>query len=157
MDKQIKTKPPATKVRESSVGWMLKVLSTLLDAEMSKELKRWDLNLSQFAALMSLSEKEGLTQAELGKKIIMPGYATTRTLDALEEKHFVERRRDERSRRSHRIFLTAQGREIIPELFAIVKKVNEGLLSELSATEKKQVSIILNKLVQTRLETARAL
>ncbi|MET0081131.1 MAG: MarR family transcriptional regulator [Candidatus Thiodiazotropha lotti] len=157
MGKQIDTKPPATKVREKSVGWMLKVLSTLLDAEMSRELKRWDLNLSQFAALMSLSEQEGLTQAELGKKIIMPGYATTRTLDALEEKHFVERRRDERSRRSHRIFLTTQGRVVVPELFTIIKKVNEGLLSDLSATEKKQVATILNKLVQTRLETARAL
>jgi DNA-binding MarR family transcriptional regulator len=94
---------------------MLKRLSIALDAEMSNELKRLELSLGQFAVLMTLSEAEGLTQTEIGKKIAMPGYATTRTLDALEEKRYVERRTDERSRRSHRIYLTDQSRRIAPE------------------------------------------
>lgn len=127
------------------------MLSTSLDAEINKELKRLDLNLGQFAVLMTLSEAEGLTQTEIGKRINVPGYATTRTLDALEEKRFVERRKDERSRRSYRIFLTDQSRRMVPQLFAIVKKVNEGLLSVLSTTERKQITGILTKLAHVRL------
>ncbi|MCP5093858.1 MAG: MarR family transcriptional regulator [Gammaproteobacteria bacterium] len=150
MKTRAKTKSQAQSVRENSVGFMLKMLSTSLDAEMNKELKRLDLNLRQFAVLMTLSETEGLTQAEIGKKINVPGYATTRTLDALEDKRLVERHKDERSRRNYRIFLTDQGRAVVPELFAIVKKVNQGLLSVLSTTERKQTADILEKLMQAR-------
>lgn len=151
----MKTGEPARNVRENSVGWMLKVLCTSLDAEMGNELKRLDLNLGQFAVLMTLSEAEGLTQSEIGKKIAMPGYATTRTLDALEEKQLVERRKDERSRRSYRIFLTERSRSIAPEMFAIVKKVNDGLLSALSVTERNQITKILKKLANVRTEAGR--
>jgi len=151
MNELSKTQSPAQRVRENSVGWMLKVLCTSLDAEMSNELRRLDLNTGQFAVLMTLSEAEGLTQAEIGKKITMPGYATTRTIDALEEKQFVERRKDDRSRRSYRIYLTDQSRRIIPELFTIVMKVNEQLLSVLSSTERKHLTAILKKIVLAKL------
>lgn len=126
---------------------MLKRLSAALDAQMSNELQRLDLNLGQFAVLMTLLEAEGLTQTEIGRKIAMPGYATTRTLDALEEKQYVERRTDERSRRSHRIYLTKQGHGIAPELFGIVRNINEQLLSVLSTTETQQLAALLNKLI----------
>ncbi|MEW8459831.1 MAG: MarR family winged helix-turn-helix transcriptional regulator, partial [Candidatus Thiodiazotropha endolucinida] len=95
---------------------------------------------------------EGLTQSEIGKKITMPGYATTRTIDALEEKRFVERRKDDRSRRSHRIYLTEQSRRIVPQLFTIIGKVNEHLLSTLSPKEQKDLVKILTKLVLSRTE-----
>ncbi|MES9973812.1 MAG: MarR family transcriptional regulator [Candidatus Thiodiazotropha sp.] len=147
-----KTEPEAEKVRKGSTGWMFKILCTSLDAEMSSELKHLGLNLGQFAVLMTLSEAEGLTQSEIGKKITMPGYATTRTIDVLEEKRFVERRKDDRSRRSHRIYLTEQSRRIVPQLFTIIGKVNGHLLSALSPKEQKDLVKILNKLVLSRTE-----
>ena len=147
-----KPEPQAEKVRRGSTGWMLKILCTSLDAEMSNELKRLGLNLGQFAVLMTLSEAEGLTQSEIGKKITMPGYATTRTIDALEEKSFVERRKDDRSRRSYRIYLTDKSRKVVPQLFAVVGKVNEHLLSVLSPKEQKDFMTILTKLVLSRME-----
>lgn len=141
---------PARLVRMSSVGWMLKRLGSHLDTEMSVALKKIDLNLNQFVMLMTLMESEGLTQAELGKKISMPAYATTRTLDALEATCYVERRTDERSRRSYRIFLTPKGQEIGPVLFKIVERVNEKLLAVLLETEKHQLKVLLNKLLSAR-------
>ncbi|MES9926351.1 MAG: MarR family transcriptional regulator [Candidatus Thiodiazotropha endolucinida] len=147
-----KTEPEAEKVRKGSTGWMLKILCTSLDAEMSNELKRLGLNLGQFAVLMTLSEAEGLTQSEIGKKITMPGYATTRTIDALEEKQFVERRKDDRSRRSYRIYLTDKSHKVIPQLFTVVGKVNEHLLSALTPKEQKDLMKILKKLVLSRTE-----
>ena len=147
-----KPESQAGKVRKGSTGWMLKILCTSLDAEMSDELRRLGLNLGQFAVLMTLSEAEGLTQSEIGKKITMPGYATTRTIDALEEKRFVERRKDNRSRRSYRIYLTDHSRKVVPQLFAVVGKVNEHLLSALTPKEQKDFMKILQKLVLSRTE-----
>jgi len=144
-------KHSAQKTRENSVGWMLKVLTTSLDSEMNRELKQLDLSISHFAILMTLLENEGLTQTEIGQKIIMPGYATTRMIDALEQKELVKRCKDENSRRNFRIHLTNKGHKIAPDLHKIVAKVNGDLLSVLSSTEKKHFSQILQKLVQTKL------
>lgn len=130
---------------------MIKVLCTTLDAEMSLELKRLDLIQGQFAVLMTLMEEEGLTQAEIGKKILMPGYATTRNIDALEEKQLVERRKSEQSRRSYCIHLTSRGRSLAPKLFGIVRGVNERLLSNIEPSEQAQLAVILEKLVNAKL------
>jgi len=65
---------------------------------------------------------------------------------------YVERRKDERSRRSHRIYLTDRSRGIAPELFTIVGKVNEQLLSVLSVAEREHLAALLNKLMRAKLE-----
>jgi len=148
MNKPTKMKPAAQKIRENSIGWMLKVLCGRLDADMSKALKQLDLNLSQFAILMALLENEGQTQAEIGSKMSMPGYATTRNIDSLEEMQFVERHKDERSRRSYRIHLTEHGHKIGPKLFKTVGQINENLLLQLNASEQKQIKKLLLKLLQ---------
>ncbi len=123
------------------------MISARLDSLVKQELKRLGLDLKQFGVLMALLEEEGLTQTEIGKKIILPGYATTRTIDALEKKQLIERRTDERSRRSYRIYLTDKGHTTGPELFIIINKVNEDLLSVLPATERKQLTTILQKIL----------
>lgn len=148
MNKPTEIKPAAQKVRESSIGWMLKMVCRRLDADMIKALKRLDLNLSQFVILMTLMEEEGLTQAEIGNKIAMPGYATTRSIDALEEMEFVERRKDERSRRSYRIYLTDHGQKIGPQLFATVGNMNKQLLLPLDTSEQSAFEELLQKLAQ---------
>jgi len=130
---------------------MLKNLGARLDAEMRVELKKLDLNISEFAVLMTLLEGEGLTQAEIGRKVLMPGYATTRTLDALEDKKLVQRRPDERSRRSHRIYLADRGRATGPDLFEIVRRVNTGLLSPLGADDVQTLRRLLGMLLASSL------
>ena len=135
------------KIRTNSVGWMMKIISSRLGSHIKQELKHLGLNLKQFGVLMALLEWEGLTQTEIGNKITMPGYATTRTIDALEKKQLIERRTDERSRRSYRIYLTDKGHATGLELFIIVNKVNEDLLSVISATERKQLTTILQKIL----------
>ncbi len=148
MKKPAKNKSRAQEVRQTSVGWMLKVLCTQLDADMTKSLKPLGLNLAQFAILMTLLEREGLTQTEIGGKIAMPGYAMTRSIDALEDMQYVERRKDERSRRSYRIYLTDDGRAVGPLLFKIVGKINTDLLSPLDVSEQRQFTALLQKVLQ---------
>ena len=152
MKKKTKAKNQALKIRENSVGWMIKMLTVSLDATMKEELSKLKLNINQFDILMTLSENEGLTQVEIGRKIVMPGFSTTRTIDSLQKKNLVERRKDERSRRSYRIYLTDRGNEIRPKLFRIVETVNERFLSALPAPEKKSLKKILLRLVRSRYE-----
>lgn len=137
----------AKSVREHSVGWMLKSLSTKLDKNMIEALKPYSLNLGQFAILMTLLEDDGLTQSEIGKRILMPGYATTRNIDALEASSLLKRHKNEASRRSFCIRLTPEGRSLAPTLFLIVKSINENALSPLDKDEILQLKRLLSKML----------
>jgi len=148
MTEPVERKPKAQNIRKNSIGWMLKILCRRLDTDMAKALKQLDLSPGQFAILMAVMEKDGQTQTEIGSKMTMPGYATTRNIDALEEMAFVVRRKDERSRRSYRIHLTDHGRKIAPKLFETVGKINKELLLPLGVTEQKQFKNLLLKVLE---------
>jgi len=75
-------------VRKTSVGWLLKRLSVEIDREMVKQLRPHSLSINQFGIVMTLLECDGLSQSEIGKRIDMPGYATTRNIDILESGGF---------------------------------------------------------------------
>lgn len=142
--------PGATNVRENSVGWMIKSLAGGLDKEMSEALKHHKLNLGQFAILMTLLEGDGITQSEIGKRISMPGYATTRNIDELEKNGFLERQINKASRRSFCIRLTNEGRALAPALFSIVKKINKKALSPLEENEVEMLKTLLKKMLSGR-------
>lgn len=93
-------------MRVGSSGWYLKILGTWLDNQINERLKPLGLNLSQFTIIMTLLEKDGLTQVEVSRKVMLPTYATTRNIDKLESLGYVERQKHESSRRSIRVRLT---------------------------------------------------
>ncbi len=127
--------PEARTVRQHSYGWYIQTLAAEMNARMDAELAPLGITRHHFGVLMILLDQEGLSQAEIGKRINLPGYATTRGMDALEAKGLVERRADATSRRAYRVFLTDTGRALGPTLFGIVGRVNGGLAKGLSAEQ----------------------
>lgn len=119
------------------------MLGTWMDERMNEKLKPLGLSLSQFTIIMTLLEKEGLTQVEIGQRVMLPGYATTRNIDRLESLGYVKRRRHETSRRSYRILLTDAGRALAPHLFTVTKSVNEHFLATIEEEEKAELLRIL--------------
>lgn len=137
----------AKTTRQTSIGRMLNLLTSKLNAEMNTRLRPYGLSIPEFSILMTLLEREGQTQTELGKKTALAAHGTTRSIDALEKLELVERRPDPKSRRSHRIFLTRKGHQTGPELFAIVKDVNGWLLSDVDEAEKQAFAATLAKII----------
>ena len=123
--------------RQESAGWMFKTISNWIDEEMSRQLKSLDLSRIQFPIMMVLLEEEGLTQVEIGRRIYMPGYATSRNIDQLEHKNLVKRQLHESSRRSHRIYLTSQGKQLAPQLFSVANSISDKLLDPLEGDQKE--------------------
>ncbi len=137
----------AKTTRQNSIGRMLNVLARRLNGEMNERLQPHGLSLPEFAILMTLLEHEDQTQSELGRKTAIPAHGTTRSIDALEALGLVERRADPTSRRSRRIFLTAKGHQIGPQLFSIVSEVNTWLLDGLDEPEKQAFAATLTKIL----------
>ncbi|MEA3436331.1 MAG: MarR family winged helix-turn-helix transcriptional regulator [Thermodesulfobacteriota bacterium] len=136
-------------VRENSFGWLVKMLSQKIDTIMESGLRSIGLTRGIFATLMMLSEQEGVNQTELGNAIGIPGYATTRTLDTLEEMGLVKRCPDPNSRRAHRIYLTNEGKALVKKLPPLVQRVNSDFLSALKEEERQQLIETMKKVLHS--------
>ena len=124
------------------------MLGTLMDERLNENLKPLGLTLSQFAIIMVLLEEDGLTQVEIGRRALLPGYATSRHLDKLESSGYLQRQHHETSRRSHRIVLTDSGKALAPELFRATQITNDHFMSPLREGQKSELLNILKELAR---------
>ena len=87
--------------------------------------------VAQFVVMMIVLETGGLSQIQIGRRFDLPAYATTRVLNALEERGLVERRASPTSRRAYSIYASDAGQKLAPDLFAIVQQVNADFMKPL--------------------------
>ena len=132
--------------RLGSCGRHLKILGTWMDKTMHERLEPLGLSLHQYTIIMSLFEKDGSTQVEIGKKVMLPAYAITRYIDKLESLGYVKLKKHESSRRSYRILLTDAGKDLAPALYGASESANELFLSPLEENQKTEFLKILNTL-----------
>lgn len=150
MHKRIKPKNQSAEtrsVRLSSSGWHFKILGTWIDNKLNEELAPLGLSLNQFAIIMTILEHEGLTQTEIGQRVMQPSYSTTRNIDKLESLGYVKRQRHKGCRRSYHIRLTEAGRALTPKLYQATESVNELFLSNLEEEQQRELLKILAEAV----------
>jgi len=133
--------------RKTSFGWMINVLAGKAAKKLEAKLKKHDLTVALWPTLMCLWEEEGVTQSEISAKSKVENSTTTRTLDKLEALALVERRADPKSRRSFRIYLTEQGRDIKKTVSPLPMAVNKEMLSSLDEKEQAEMIRLLKKMV----------
>lgn len=135
----------ARQIRESSFGFLIQLLGRRIDRDMKERLAEIDVDVKVFSNLMMLSDRDGITQRELGRLLEFPEYFTSRTVDILVENGYVERRPDPNSRRSILVFLTHEGRKKAAELPRVVAGINQSYLSPLDEDERAQLVALLQK------------
>ena len=128
---------------EESFGYLIQTIARSLDAKIKVELNKVGVDVKIFANLMMLGQQDGINQREIGQRLNFPEYFTSRNVDALVAAGLAERRPDPDSRRSFLVFLTNKGRAKASELPAIVKNVNDDVLGELTAKDRKTILALL--------------
>ena len=134
------------KTHEKSFGFLVQTLARRMDLRMKERLKELDVDVKIFANLMFLSEKDGITQREIGNHLNFPEYYTSRNVDSLIKYGYAERRPDPTSRRSMLIFLTEAGRAKAAELPAVIQAMNDETLHNLTEAERDQVIFLMQKI-----------
>ena len=114
----------------------------LLNYELSQS--GLEIQYPQFAILMILSKKEGLSQSEMKDIVDRDKASVSRNLNYLEEKGYVKRRAHDG--KTKLIYLTEKGKDTIPHLYQIARKNQETSLQGFSEEEKKIIIEGLRKI-----------
>ena len=121
-----------------------RLLRTTADAELSVV----GLSGPGLAVLRSLSEEDGLTQAELARRLRLEPPSMCRMIDRLARDGTVARTPDPDDRRATRVRLTPGGRALAEQGMAIVDGIEERIFGGLDADERDQLAELLRRVME---------
>src|SRR5699024_11101276 len=128
---------------------LLVVLSRALESvkkQVVKDIKSYNVNLTEFAFLEFLYNKGKQPIQVIGKKVLLASRSITYVVDKLEEKGYLERVACPKDRRVIHGKLTAKGHELMDEIFPQHKKAMAEIFANLSKEEKEQSIELLRKI-----------
>lgn len=107
-------------------------------------------SMAQWQVLIRLWQKDGLSQTELAGIVEIEQSSLVRHLDNLEAQGFINRKPDEKDRRTNRIYLTEASKPLFEKVFAVVRPLREEITADLSESEYSQ---LLNSLRRIKSKT----
>ncbi len=121
---------------------MIHEVYVLLDDGDRRVLRQFQLNPTQYAALLLLDEHNGARLSDISVHLLIDKSSTTRLIDRLSALGFVTRVADPSDRRVQRIMMTARGRahlamvraahyESIARRWAVLDGADHALLTQL--------------------------
>src|SRR3954470_1428150 len=97
--------------RLDSLGYQIGLLSRLFDRRLQDVLRGLGVAPGQFAPLVMLFEQDGLTQAELCRRINVEQPTMANTLERMERDGLIKRKADTSDRRRAHVFLTQKAKD----------------------------------------------
>lgn len=136
---------PQLKLDESLDFNLVKVVNKFR-CQVGRQLKHLDMTSEQWVVLARLWEEDGLNQKELAEKTLKDQANTTRILDKVVKKGWVQRLDAIDDRRAYVIYLTDEGKHVVQTTYPLVAKVKEKLAKGLSSEEINMLIALLDKL-----------
>lgn len=102
----------------------------------SQSLKQYDLKPWQAAMFFSLHQNSGMSQRELAKKMKLTPSTITSGIKKMEKQGLIERRPDEQDQRIMRLYLTEKAENCLEQVWDVINKTEEMLVSGFSIEEK---------------------
>lgn len=122
--------------------------ANLLSAKATVLFRQFDLTEAQFNVLFALKFATGnVTQAELGKRLVVTRASITSVLDKLESKGLVARVNVPDNRRIHHVVLTEEGRRLIED---VEPKYRQEIYAVLDGIDTDQCRMLIDQLGQVR-------
>ncbi|OEH93792.1 MarR family winged helix-turn-helix transcriptional regulator [Bacillus solimangrovi] len=136
---------------DESVGYLIALCSSLLERELHRRFRSFDVTPEQWAVLNRLWEQDGLTPKQLAEKTFKDQSNTTRILSKLEKKDIIIRKSHPKDQRSHFIFLTEQGKSLKSDLVPIAVDVLEKALEGIPKENEEELKKLLKQIDQNLL------
>ena len=112
------------------------------------ELGTGDLTPRQFAVLVTVSQNEGLSQTHLVERTGIDRSTLADIVRRMLKKGLLQRRRTREDARAYAVKLTEEGSRILKSVDPVSRRVDERILSSLSAGQRERFLQDLNAIVQ---------
>ena len=145
-----------TFVIEDSLGYLVNRAARAFANRLANELRPFDVGIGQWAVLMHLWSNDGMTQAQLARRIAIEQPTMVRTIDRMARDGLVTRSPDPSDRRAIRISLTERGSALRDQLVPLAAGVNRAATAALTADEVITLRRLLAKLVAAEAGTLSA-
>ena len=101
------------------------------------------IKLKQLMALEHLVHNRGCLQQELGHTLMLDPNNCVLLLNDLDDRGYVERKRDPTDRRRHIVAITPAGTKVLAKAEAKLETLEDEVLSNLDAAEREQLHDLL--------------
>ena len=135
-----------TGMANEDFAFLLVQLGTLVARQFSEELAPLGVEPRHVGMLTRLAANEGKSQQAIGELIGLNPTQMVFLVDELEERGFVERRRNLADRRSYGLYLTRGGRDMLDRVQAAGRAHQDRLGTSLTAAERSQLTSLLRRL-----------
>jgi DNA-binding MarR family transcriptional regulator len=112
-----------------------------------EETADFDVTPVQFAILNALMDDPGEDQITLAGRVAFDAATSGSVIGRLETKGWVRREADPADRRRKLLWVTPEGQKVALQMKRAVSKVQTRLLGPLNAAERKQLGVLLGKLI----------
>ena len=136
-----------TFVIEDSLGYLVNRMARLMAHELAERIRPAGVAIGQWAVLLFLWARDGMTQAELARVVAIEPPTVVRTIDRMVRDGLVTRAPDPDDGRLSRIYLTERARSLRDELVPLAAAVNGEILNGLTANEARTLRRLLAKLL----------
>ena len=136
-------------VLAESLGYLANRLARAMARELAGELRPHGVAIGQWAVLLILWARDGLSQAELARRVAIEPPTMVRTIDRMIRDGLVTQARDPKDARAVRIHLTEHGRALRDELIPLAAEVNARALGALEASERATLLRLLRAVLDT--------
>lgn len=125
----------------------LKLVCNKIDEMMANALKPYDVSIQQFNVLRILrgQNSKPANLSTLNERMVTKMSNTTRLVDKLLLKGYVDRITCESNRRKVEISITDKGNEVLKEMDIAVKRVEKTVLKSITVEELHELNYLLNK------------
>lgn len=121
---------------------------SLMEKEISEHLRSFKLTPAKFNAMMiikHIGKDEGLSQIEIGRRLIVTASNMTRLLDKLQKEGYIERLTRKGDRRVNLIKISKKGSAVLDKVWPGYYRKIMDVSNLLDKEELKQISRLLGK------------
>ena len=136
-------RPPKT-----GIGMLLRDADTAFNRYLTAQLAAHGVTFGQFQHLRNLWVEDGLTQAELSRRIGIEMASSTAILDSLEAEKLITRVRNAADRRKINVFLTPAGAALETPLMACAADANKRASKGLSKAEVARLFSLAGQIIE---------
>ena len=131
-----------------NTGYLISRLGAMGQRRFAERMATLDLTPRMWGALNVLDHEGALSQHALGRCVGMDPSSMVSTIDELEAKALVERRRDPNDRRAYALHITDAGHDTLTQGRVLARAAQDELLGGLSAPERAQLHELLLRVAQ---------